>query len=239
MHYWNKDNFEGLTLVSAALRDDPQLAGVSRYCTLRVKGLRKQALTEIRDLTSAALQWSIQTRRSAVDRLLRVWCAHPEVHQLLPQPLIHDLVLPTLEEWAGAEPESAAAQRWLGMITGERARLETALVLDPADDIARSRLVAGLLGDVEYASHHLVEGRFIGKESDADEALRGAENLLASARDRAKFVRLDNWLSQLRSLLNDWSEYRQAPDGEFREWCAMRGCKHEWPVIVYWHDGAG
>ncbi len=239
MHYWNKRNLEGLAQISAALAGDPQLGAVSRYCALRAKGLRKQALSEIHSFTASTKQWSTQARRDTVDRLLQVWHGHPGVHQLLPQPLVGDLVRPTLDEWARAEPESATAQRWLGMVSGDRSKMETALSLDPADDIARGWLITALLDDVDHATHHLVEGVFLGKESDAVDALRSAESLLAGASDHARFARFEGWLRQLRSLLNDWMTYRETPGGEFRDWCARRGREYDWPSIVYYDDGEG
>jgi hypothetical protein len=41
---------------------------------------------------------------------------------------------------------------------------------------------------------------------------------------------------RLRSLLNDWNEYRKTTTDDFREWCARRGSNFEWPVIVYYDD---
>jgi hypothetical protein len=39
MHYWNKDNFEGLAAIAEDLRGDDFLAPIARYCDLRQKGL--------------------------------------------------------------------------------------------------------------------------------------------------------------------------------------------------------
>jgi hypothetical protein len=234
MHYWNKDNFEGLAAIAEDLRGDDFLAPIARYCDLRQKGLRRPALLVLREFVSASKDWPFHDRRTTASRLLLIWHNHPAVHQLLPQPLVDGFVRPTLSEWSHVEPDNAEALRWNGVVFGDRLALERALLLEPRDDIARRALITALLNDVEYASHHLVEGRFIGEESVAETTLGDAETLLDGTFDQATYSDLRLWFVRLRSLLNDWIEYRKTPTGDFPEWCMRRGRNHEWPIIVYY-----
>jgi len=57
MHYWNRNNFEGLAAIADELRGDPQLGPMGRYCELRAEGLRKRALTVARDFVRTAGTW--------------------------------------------------------------------------------------------------------------------------------------------------------------------------------------
>jgi hypothetical protein len=49
----------------------------------------------------------------------------------------------------------------MGVVFGDRLALESALLIELRDDIARRTLITMQLNDVDYAMHHLVEGRFI------------------------------------------------------------------------------
>ena len=236
MYYWNKDNFEGLAAIAEDLRGDDFLAPFARYCDLRQKGLRKPALLILHEFVSASKDWSFQDRRTTANRLLLIRHNHPSVHQLLPQPLIDGFICPTLREWRDVEPDSAEALRWIGVVFGDRLALEKALLIEPRDDIARRTLITALLYDVDYATHHLVEGRFIGEESVAETALGAVKTLLDDAFDRSTYSDLQIWFSRLRSLLNDWTEYCENSTGDFPEWCARRGHHYEWPIIVYYND---
>jgi hypothetical protein len=237
--YWNKDNFDGLSAIAEALGKDAQLAPMSRYCALRAKGLRKLALAEIGTLISVAKSWEPKIQREAIGRLLRIWHAYPEVHQLLPRPLLDGFIMPILNEWVKAEPSCGDAWRWIGMVTGDEAALKAAISIDPNDDMARFRLVAVFLGCVDFASHHLVEGKFLGDEKEAEEMLLTAESLLEGASDGTKCENLRRWRLQISNLLADWITYRQNPDGEFREWCKSHGRGYHWPTIIYYDHRTG
>jgi len=156
MHYWNKDNFEGLAAIAEDLRGDDFHTPIARYCDLRQQGLRKPALLVLHEFVSASKAWSFQDRRTTADRLLLMWQNHPFVHQLLPQPLIEGFVRLTLREWSDDEPDSAEALRWTGVVFGDRLALERALLIEPRDDIARRTLITAPLNDVDYATRHLI-----------------------------------------------------------------------------------
>jgi hypothetical protein len=132
----------------------------------------------------------------------------PDTHQFLAHSLKSRFVVPVLEEWRAADPDTSAPLRELALLTGRRDLLEEALRLDPADDQPRAALVVKLLDFVDHATHHLVESSFIGGETEA--------------------------VAALRDLLEDWLAYREAPRGTFPELCASHGRTHQWSTIVYY-----
>ncbi len=239
IHYWNKGNFQGLEQIADNFANDPDLAVISQYCALRAKGLRAQALDEARRFVAAAGEWPTNRRRSAADRVLSVWHENPQVHQLLPHPLVHNFLRPTLEEWIEESPQSAIPLRWLGMITSDRAMLEKALARDEKDDIARIQLIRHFLNDVDYATHHLVEGTFIGSEAQAQSDLDSARRLIDALDHRDAAEGYGSWCDQLQRLLDDWAEYRREPNGSFPDWCKQQGRDYEWPTIVYYDNPSG
>jgi hypothetical protein len=234
MYYWNKDNFEGLEDIARSLRDSTDVKDFSDYCRLRAEGLRKQAFGALTRFLFQALNWEFEERRNFVDWLLTVQYNNPRVHQLIPQPLKEKLVEPTLIEWTQYQPESPIPHRWRGVYFGEFEELERALALDATDLVARSVAASRLLSDVEYATHHLCEGFFIGSEQEAESLLEQAFAHIQRLPESGNRSSLETGYEQLRHLLHDWLEYKEAPQGTFPEWCESRGRQHVWWKVVYY-----
>jgi hypothetical protein len=234
MYYWNKDNLEGLEDIARSLRDSTDVKDFSNYCRLRAEGLRKQALWALTRFLFQALNWEFEKRRNFVDWLLTAQYNNPQVHQLIPQPLMKKLVEPTLVEWTQYQPESPIPYRWRGVYFGELEELERALALDATDLVALSVAASRLLRDVEYATHHLCEGFFIGSEQEAESLLEQAFAHIRRLPESGNRSSLETGYEQLRHLLDDWLEYKQAPQGTFPEWCESRGRQHVWWNVVYY-----
>jgi hypothetical protein len=122
------------------------------------------------------------------------------------------------------------------MLRGDRALLDEALRLNPKDDVVRGAIAGLLLGFVDYATHHLVESKFIGDENDASAALAEAASILAAAHDPSLTQDLSQKREELTSLLSDWKEYQRSPDGTFPDWCRTRNRPYNWPSIVYYTE---
>ena len=234
MNYWNRDNFEGLAALASALREHPHLAHLGDYCALRERGLRQQALCALDAFLAEAQTWSDHAARAACVVVLELHARTPSAHQFLAQPLLARFLIPTLASWAAAEPASHTALRWLGLLERDPERLARALSLAPDDVPVRRRLVDLLLGHVDFATHHLGEGRFIGDLASARHSLAEAQARIDAAPDRDPFARTRDEVAQLEALLDDWEAFCAAPDGAFPEWCARRGRDYRWPVIVYY-----
>lgn len=234
MHYWNRDNFKGLADLAIELATDPRLADLARYCELREQGLRSEAFAALDRFLVTALTSDAATQRDLVLRILDAHSRTPEAHQFLAHPLQHRLVEPVLTAWSEAEPKAATPVVELALLRGDYPMLDRALRIRPTDDRVRTRLVSKLISDLDYATHHLVEGRLIGTTEDAMDTLVEAEQFLRAAAEPAGMQRLADEVAEFRQLLTDWAEYRQNPTGSFPEYCKARGRTYRWWSIVYY-----
>lgn len=126
--------------------------------------------------------------------------------------------------------------RWLGVHKNNPALLKEALAIDSTDIISRTQLVKFHLNQVDYATHHLVENLFIGSELESLEDLAEAKKLIADIQHEASHQHYTEWHLELSSLVNDWLEYNQKPEGTFPEWCKKNNKSYEWSTIVYYNE---
>jgi hypothetical protein len=234
MYYWNKDNFEGLEAIASSLQESTDVKDFSDYCRLRAEGLRKQAFEALTRFLFQALNWEFEKRRDFIDWLLTAQYNNPKIHQLIPHPLMEKLVEPTLNRWMQCQPESPIPHRWRGVYFREFKELERALALDATDLVARSVAASRLLKDVEYDTHHLYDGLFLGSEEEAESLLEEAFAHIQRLPESENRSSLEASYERLRHLLDDWLEYKEAPEGTFPEWCKSRVRQHLWWKAVYY-----
>ena len=161
----------------------------------------------------------------------------PQAHWFLTEPLRKQFLESVLEEWRAAEPNNPVPTRYLALLCNDRTLLYNALVMNPKDDQVRAMIAAQLIKFVDYATHHLVEGSFIGDEAEAETALVEAAAVLKEVSDQSSVHLLNEEVQSLSALLADWREYRDAPQGSFPEWCYQRNRSHRWWSIVYYDQG--
>lgn len=236
-YYWNRANFEGLAALVVAFRADARLVRLARYCELRERGLRKEALKELNAFIGDAGTWETPTRREVVLRILDCHWGTPQAHQFLAEPLRRRLVEPVLEQWRAAERTNAVPLRHLALLRGDRDLLDEALLLNAKDDGVRAAIARMLVRSVDFATHHLSEGKFIGEVSDSERALSEVAALLNGATDPRALAPIDQERRALAALLADWRQYLEAPEGTFPEWCRARNRTHGWWSIVYYEKG--
>jgi hypothetical protein len=91
------------------------------------------------------------------------------------------------------------------------------------------------LGAVDYATHHLQEGRFLGAIEDAWLALERAQALIDGAPQRSQVADLIPEIDQYRQLIEDWVSYQSSSSEEsFPAWCTGLGRNHPWRTIIYY-----
>jgi hypothetical protein len=236
LHYWNKAHFECLAELAVELASAPHLEGLAEYCKLRGLGLRKEAFSSLDRFLDEASALPEMERRNAVISLLEAHARAPNAHTLLTWPLMNALIIPTLEGWL-KQQEAPAAVHWLGVLQRDAALLRRAIELDQHDLPARRKLIDFALSEVEYATHHLGEGRFIGDTQEAISSLATARSLIATAPFGSKIDDLVVECEQLGSLISDWLSYSKGPDGTFQEWCAARGRSYAFPKAFYYSRG--
>jgi hypothetical protein len=135
--YWNQQNFEGLSTIADQAMGRAHLKTFGVYCQLRSSGLRKKALDALRTFLSAARALAFDERKEIVSWLLETQLCAPAVNQLLPQPLIVELIEPTLSEWVLSFPTDGAAHRWCGYVAQDANSLKRAIAIDETDSVAR------------------------------------------------------------------------------------------------------
>jgi len=232
--YWNQQNFEGLATIAGQAMGRPHLKEFGVYCQLRSSGLRKKALNSLRTFLSAARSLTFDERKEIVCWLLETQLRAPNVHQLLPQPLIAELIEPTLSEWVLSFPGDGAAHRWCGYISHDANALQKAIAIDETDSVARWLLIAQVMKNVDFATHHLVESLFVGREADVLTDLGELAHHLAMLPQGSLREGLESRFRDQRQLVDDWIEYKAAPQGSFPEWCVQNGRMYQWPSIVYY-----
>jgi hypothetical protein len=143
----------------------PDLLGLSRYCRLRAKGLRKEALRALAEFLDCATELPFIDRRAFVLALTEHRKVFSVPHLLCPQPLLTRLVLPTLKEWLRDDPAAPTAWFLLGTYSlgataaagaeAPAACFRKAITLDPKHQGARVAFVSLVSNWVRYAQHEL------------------------------------------------------------------------------------
>ncbi|MFC3307961.1 hypothetical protein [Blastomonas aquatica] len=150
---------------------------------------------------------------------------------LLPQPLLTELVSPTLWEWVKLEPSSAEAHFLTAMIAVSPSdsifahrpfHLRRAVALDLAHDEARLALFDWLTSDAEYNQHEIPWGYLGDPEADLAE-LREAKAVADRVTDPVRRVKRLAEVSRLRKIASSWLAFRQSGQSDFGEWCAEHG----------------
>lgn len=234
MHYWNKDNFEGLLQIAEALESDPLLAPLAEYCRLRERGLRGNALQSLESFLLNAETWDTRARQRACIKILELDSRTPSAHQFLATPTLVRFIFPVLEQWYNDDPNSQLALRWIGIFRRDPEYLEKALALSPDDDPVRRKLASILLDGVDTATHHLVESRLLGDLDATKKALAEARALIESAPDQTHLKQVLEEISDYEDLMSDWEAYSTNPQGTFPQWCANQGKPRNWPTIIYY-----
>ncbi len=235
MWYWNDNNLEGLLAVAESIADDPTLQDFAQYCHYREQGLWQEAFRALAQFIAQVGRWPFPQRKRFVDWVLMIKFRQPHIHQLLPHPLIEGIIRPTLMEWSQVDPRDPVPLRWRGVFLSERQALEEAVVLAPREEIARIVLIDRLIGDIEYATHHLPD-YFIGEPRDCFPWAEQARVLLEPLHQHPEYLRLHRELHQAVALVEDWITFQSTGTGDFAAWCAQHGRKYHWTKVYYYVD---
>ena len=237
MDYWNQRNFKGLKDIAEHLQLKEDYESFARYCLLREKGLKQNALVELRTFIEEAQSLPVEKQRAIACKLTELYFYNSDVHQLLPQPAVA-YVGSVLQAWCDISPAQPEPYRWCGIIFGNTAFFERALTIAPEDRISLSRLALKELQVVDFATHHLSDSIFLGSESEADSALAKAVSyVMRLPADEAKAEHMKE-IAYYRTLLNAWREYKSSSKHKpFPEWSSERGHKFEFGSVFYYGSG--
>lgn len=205
----NNHDLDALAEVGSA----PDILGLSRYCRLRVKGLRKEAMRALAEFLDCATELPFIDRRAFVLALTEHRKVFSVPHLLCPEPLVTRLVLPTLKEWLRGDPDSATACFLLGTYSlgtaaaavGE-APIECfrkAIALDPKHQDARLAFVSLVANWVRYAQHELPYG-YIGPAEEDVRALQEALFVLRGIDKTPQRSEAEDRLRDMLGLAEGW-----------------------------------
>lgn len=187
MWHWRDDYFKTLRELSTAAAQEPEWANYAAFCSQYERGLRTQAFAILHTFISILERKSFQDRRRFVSWLLAATDGTPGEHMAVPYPLRMRIIEPTLVEWTAVEPQCSEPHRWLGGYEHLKCAVET----DASDEIARRKLIALIIGGVDYATHELPRGYIREPHRDLT-ALKEASELvkgLSDEEDRQEFAR--------------------------------------------------
>lgn len=190
----------------AEVAEATDISGWSRYCHLRAKGLRKEAMRALADFLDCSTELPLVDRRAFILALTAHRQAFSDPRLLCPEPLVTRLILPTLEEWLQGDPVSATAYFLLGTYSlgsTSDARespimcFRKVIALDPKHQDARIALVNVVVNWVRYAQHELPFG-YIGP---AEEDVMALQEALFVLRGVEKIPQRSGLENELRSML--------------------------------------
>ncbi len=150
-------DLDELGRIATRVRVQPDWNLFAEYCEFRGKGERQKAFASLESFLTQAASWTYSARLNFTRATLGLSARFDHNEILLPQPLIRNLVVPTLREWREHEPSTAEASLWLGLLRCDNPtdHLTEALVLDPNCEEARRTLTDWILSDIEYNQHEL------------------------------------------------------------------------------------
>lgn len=243
---------ECLRLVQREADAIPEWSDFAAYCRNRESGLRRRAFDHMNRFIAVAKQWPFESRKSFVDWLCSSLAAFYESdgYGLAPQPLVTQIIEPTLNEWMTREVLDSTPCRWAGLFFSGVAygalraglgnstdaaveHLREALRRNSLDVMARVRLIELINGDVEFNCHHLPE-YYIGDPAGDSVRLNESRELLAGVTPQAEQDRLRNETEQIATLVHDWMTCRSENEMEFVQWCAAHGRKYQWCRAYYY-----
>ncbi len=114
MSYWGRDNYEGLACIAAVAERISGLTDFAAYCRIRERRLRQETFAHLELFVTDARRWPFEERARFADWVMETQYKEPKVKDLIPHPLWHKLLVPTLDEWCVTEPENPVPFRWRG-----------------------------------------------------------------------------------------------------------------------------
>ena len=226
MNYWRKNSYDGLNSLIEEIKDVETLSEYSEYLINQEKGLRKLALRHLSMFLDAFKEWTVSDKRNFSDWILSTDQTNLS-HLLLPHPLKNSAIKSCLIEWIANEPQNPIPRKWFGVYFHDLQSLEMARSLDPDDDLSRSKLASFILGDMDFACHHLPD-YFIGDPVSVLNLSASVSDIISEIKndDLRKYYADDLQLTS--AMIHDWIECQSIAEENFAQWCINQGRKYPW-----------
>lgn len=131
----------------------------ANYCFDREKGLRKEAFVNLNKFLTSTNSWDSYSKIEFIKFLFSFLEKTKDAdYGPFPQPLKDIFLKPSLKAWCEIEKSDSSPFRWYGKYFNSEEHLHKALILNPADDLARQTLIEWWSYNIYYSVHHLPEG---------------------------------------------------------------------------------
>lgn len=198
---------------------DSHWGGYNEYCSLRERGLRREAFRRLEAFISDL------SGRAFLDRKAFVCWLFSENRDIrrFPHPLRVRIIEPLLQEWIAKDPLSSTPHLWLGTIP----HLWEAYRLDPTSLEIRWRLVLEVLKVIQYEMHEFPIG-FLGDDPEGSYAtLLQLRRMLSPFPSSQEVDFFKHEIEEMIELLGNYIVYRRDPAihefESFQEWCERTG----------------
>lgn len=239
--FWRQGSFNALKDLRETLAQNANYRLLAESVELREKGLRKESLRRLSEFIVTFSSSPFTERQEFVSMLCgKRFQWGSDGFLLDPQPLVEQVIKPTLSEWITIDPDNPDPYKWLGLYYGadnELTYLEKALALDPEDDVIRFRLIDIQLGVIEFSTHHLDEGLYLG---DPQKDIAVCAELLSQALKISHSDAKDPLQSEIetyKSMIEDWITFSsQSKSISFPDFCTQLGRKYSWSLKHYYSN---
>lgn len=147
----------GLDGAAAEIEGRPDWADFARYCAARSRGLRTEAFSALDAFLGGARDWPFDARLAFAQWVIGHRAGSSLDGAFAPQPLVQQLLAPTVRLWCEREPDNAQAWFARAILRSDRPAedMERALVLEPSHEEARRILVEWIVADIGYNQHEM------------------------------------------------------------------------------------
>lgn len=211
---------------------DGDWADYGNYLVLRGKGLRKPALKQLDKFIDIARNWSFEKRWHFTEFLLEHLQGFYTRNNPLPEPLVRNIIRPTLQEATEKYVNDPRPPYWQAMegifrwtATSEandrENLLKTAIARDPSCQAARLTFVNNILSGIGWHQHELPWG-YLGLPAEDLQALQEAKEILKESEASSFVHQLELELEAMAATAQQYLSYESSREGLYREWCDQR-----------------
>jgi len=213
----------------AQVLQEPEWTDYTHYLTLRGKGLRKPALKKLNEFMRDAQTWAFTDRWHFTSSLLHALRCFQTRSIPLPQPLVKQVLRPTLLEARNAFPKDPHPPYWLAMegiyswssdqaFNQQEVWLKEAIARDPTFQAPRLTLVNNILSSVAWHQHELPWG-YLGVPAEDLQALYEVKSLLQEAELTPFSRQLGVERDALERTAQQFVTYKNSGESFYRDWC--------------------
>lgn len=167
-------------IVADQAAQNPSWTDYAAYCSLREKGLRKEAILKLNAFLASVASWSFDERKTFVLWLCGLMDSVPDAdYGPYPQPLKECVFRPFFHDWLALESTNDQALVLKARYLGDFSSYSEAVRINPNNQRARKALAGEAIDAVCFATHHLPE-YFIGESGEAEKHVQELASISAT-----------------------------------------------------------